>query len=157
MKYIIKLFFLLLISVSVSAQQKTALSKDQISNLKKEGSDFFKSENYREGLKRYQQLVNAEPDNVDFNYKTGICLLKTYVDKKKSAEYLKNVLNKKDAPKDILYYMGEALMCNMEFNEAIESFEKYKEASGGKTNPKMLVDQHIEWCHNALVLTKNAG
>ena len=97
MKYCLKLFLLLLISSAVSAQQKTPLTKDQISDLKSEGSEFFNNENYREALKRYQQIANAEPDNVDFNYKAGVCLLKTYVDKKKAVEYLKNVLNKKDS------------------------------------------------------------
>lgn len=155
MKIIFKLVLFILITVHASGQKKTALSKDQVSTLKKEGGDFYKSENYREALKRYDQLVNAEPDNVDFNYKLGLCYLKTDIDKRKAAKYLKSVLNKKDAPKDILFYEGEALMYNSEFNEAIESFEKYKEANNGKTNPKMMVDQNIEWCHNALAAMKN--
>lgn len=144
----------LVITAFASAQQKTPLSKEQVSDLKNEGNDLYKSENYREALKKYLQLAYAEPDNADFNYKAGMCYLKTDVDKKKAAEYFKKVLNKKDAPKDVLYYEGEALMYNNEFNEAIESFEKYKEANHGKVNPKLILDQHIEWCHNALELMK---
>lgn len=156
MNNILKLFWLFfLIASAVFAQPKPpVLSKDQISNLKKEGADLFKSENYKEALKRYQQLYNAEPNNVDYNYKLGISYLKSNVDKKRAAEYLKNVVGKKDAAKDILYEEAIALTYNDEFNEAIEAFEKYKEANHGKTNPKYMVDQRIEWCHNALELMK---
>jgi hypothetical protein len=135
-------------------QKPPQLSKDQISQMKKEAGDFFKNENYKEALTRYKQLQVAEPDNVDFNYKLGVSYLKTNIDKKQAAVYLKNIIGKKDAPKDVLYYEGEALFFNNEFNEAIDNFEKYNEANHGKTNKELMVPQHIEWCHNALDLMK---
>src|SRR6185436_14264422 len=137
------------------AQKKPpALSKDQISAMKKDASEFFKNENYREALIRYKNLQVAEPDNVDFNYKLGVSYLKTNIDKKKDDEHLKTVIGRKDAPKDALYYEAKALFYNNEFNEAIDNFEKYNEANHGKTNPKLMLNQHIEWCHNALDLMK---
>ncbi|MEO5571786.1 MAG: hypothetical protein ABIT08_14735 [Bacteroidia bacterium] len=130
------------------------LSKDQVDQMKKEAGDFFKDENYKESLTRYKQLQTADPGNVDFNYKLGVSYLKTNIDKKKAAEYLKNVIGKKDAPKEVLYYEGDALFYNLEFSEAIDSYEKYNEANHGKTKPELMLNQRIEWCHNALELMK---
>ena len=151
---ILFLFFITIISTTIAQKKLPALSKDQISAMKKDAADFFKSENYKEALIRYKQLQAAEPNDVDFNYKLGVSYLNTKVDKKKAAEYLKNVVGKKDAPKDVLYYEGLALFYNIEFNEAIEAYDKYKEENKGKVNPKLMWEQHVEWCHHALALMK---
>ncbi|MEP7169935.1 MAG: hypothetical protein ABI855_11245 [Bacteroidota bacterium] len=156
-KYVIIVLFLFFAQV-LSAQKKPpkppVLSKDQIKAMKNDAEDFFKNENYKEALTRYKQLQISEPDNVDFNYKVGVSYLKTNIDKKQAAAYLKNVIGRKDAPKDVLFYEGEALFFNNEFNEAIDNFEKYNEANHGKTNKELMLNQHIEWCHNALELMK---
>ena len=134
--------------------QKVTLSKDQISAMKKDASEFFKSENYKEALIRYKQLQAADPNDVDFNYKLGLCYINTNIDKKKAAVYLKNVIGKKDAPKDAAYYEALALSYNNEFNDAIEAYDIYKVDNKGKVNPKMMWEQHVEWCYNALKLMK---
>ncbi|HKR04737.1 MAG TPA: hypothetical protein VJY62_08865 [Bacteroidia bacterium] len=143
---------------SLFAQKKPPkppqLSKDQVKAMKKDADEFFKNENYKEALIRYKNLQVAEPDDVDVNYKLGVSYLKTNIDKKQAAVYLKNVIGRKDAPKDALYYEAQALFFNNEFNEAIDNFEKYNEANHGKTNPKLMLNRHIEWCHNALDLMK---
>lgn len=149
------LFFVFLFSgslLSCFSQQKTALTKDQIKQAKSQAGDYFKNENYKEALKGYQLLQNAESDNIEFNYRLGVCYILTNIDKKKSVEYLKNVAGKKDAPKETDYYLGIGLMYNNEFNDAIASFEKYKELYKGKTNAEYKVDLHIDWCKNAMEL-----
>lgn len=159
MNKITRLFLVcMLFTLTCVAQKKEkkpqVLTKDQVKVLKNEGEELFKSENYKEALKRYSQIIDSDPGNIDYNYKLGLCYLNTDIDKKKAAEYLKNVVGKKDAGKDAQYYEGIALLYNNEFNEAIESFEKYKESNHGKVNAKLKLDQHIEWCHNAMELMK---
>jgi hypothetical protein len=150
------LFILLAYSVQANAQQrKQPLTKDQVKQAKAEGAENFKNENYRQALKYYEALVDYDKTDVEALYRLGICYLKTNINKKKAAEYLKEVVGKKDAPKDTYYFLGIALMYNHEFVDAIDAFERYREQQKGKTNPAMMVERHSEWCQNAMDLMKN--
>jgi len=120
--------------------------------MKSDANGLFKDENYKEALQRYKILQESEPENADFNYKLGVCYVKTDVDKKKAAEFLKNATGKKDVPKEAEYFLGEALRFNNEFSDAISEYEKYKENMKGKPNAAFKTDLRIEWCKNAVTI-----
>ena len=60
------------VTYSVAQQSKkpaktVQLSKDQISSLKKEAAEYYKSENYKSALELYKQLQASVPDDAEFN------------------------------------------------------------------------------------------
>ena len=77
------LFSTLLLFAQKKPQKPPVLSKDQIKVMKNEADDFFKNENYKEALTRYKQLQVSEPNDVEYNYRLGVCYLKTNINKKR--------------------------------------------------------------------------
>jgi hypothetical protein len=147
---------LLFLPVLFYAQQrKQPLTRDQVKQAQSEGAEAFKSENYKLALKYYEALVDYDKSDVLAHYRLGVCYLKTNVNKKKAVVHLKEVVGKKEAPRDTYYYLGIALMYNHELVDAIDAFERYREQNKGKTPPALMVERHAEWCQNALELMKN--
>lgn len=132
----------------------TALTKDQIGDAKKLANEYYKSQNYKGALEGYTRLVLSDADNMEFNYRLGMCYLNTNDNKPAAIEYLLKASTKKDCPKDVNFYLAEALRYAGEFDDAVENYEKYKEGNQGKINAKFNVDNHIEWCYNAKELMK---
>lgn len=126
-----------------------ALTKDQISEVKKAASGFYSDKNYKEALPRYVQLVSNDAENWEYNYRAGMCYIYTAGDKSKAIEYFVRASSKKDTPRDVNFYLGNALLFAGELDDAQENYEKYKELNNGKLNPKFNIDNHIEWCYNA--------
>lgn len=136
------------------APKPKPLTKEEESTVKGEAGDYFKQGNFKEALTRYLRLFDTNSNSTDYNYKAGLCYLRTNIDRRKAADFLEYVSTQKDAPKDILFDLGVAYHANGEYDKAIETFEKFKEASKGKVNPKYEIDLHIEWCYNAAALQK---
>ncbi len=131
------------------------LSKDQAATVKKLAADLYKADNFKAALPEYEKLVNFDPEDMDFNYKLGMCYMKTPSDKSQAVQYFVKAADKKDAPKDVYYQMGEALLTAGSFDEAVEAFEKYKEVNKGQVNAKYNLEQHVEYCYNAKEYKKN--
>ena len=94
------------ISVAQSGKKTTApktLTKDQVSEIKKMAADFYKEQNYTKALEGYQALVGSDADNMDYNYRLGICYVNTNVNKPAAIEYLLKASTKKDCPNDSLH------------------------------------------------------
>lgn len=130
------------------------LTPDQVKEMKKDADILFKDGDYRTALDEFIKLQNTEPENADFNYKLGVCYLNTSINKKAAAEFLNKASMTKGAPKDCFFYLGNALLYNEQFDDAVDSYEKYKEANNGKLNPKFNVDLHIEWAYHGRDLVK---
>jgi tetratricopeptide (TPR) repeat protein len=130
------------------------LTKEQIAAMKKDAADYFKTENYKSAIELYRQLQVSDPVNTEFNYRLGMCYLNTNINKGMAANFLINAANKKDAPKDVNFFLGRALLHLGELDDAIDSYEKYKIANGGKTNPKFNYENNVEWCYHARDLKK---
>jgi len=156
--YFAFILFFILLAFNTEAQKKPSkpkpLTKEEESTVKGEANDFFKQGNYKEALVRYLRLFDTNTNSTDYNYRAGICYLKTNIDKSKAAEFLEFVSTQKDAPKDILYDLATAYHYNSEFDKAIETYEKFREANKGKVNPKFELDQRISWSYNAAELIK---
>ncbi|HEX5001915.1 MAG TPA: hypothetical protein VFW78_05430 [Bacteroidia bacterium] len=131
------------------------LTKDQISELKKEANAYFKDNNYTAAIVPYQKLVNNEPEDMEFNYRLGVSYVNSNVDKTQAVQYLVKAADKKDCPKDVYYHMGRALLVSGLFDEAIDAFDKYKSVNKGSVNPKFNLDQYMEYCYNAKEYVKN--
>ena len=147
------------VTYSVAQQSKkpaktVQLSKDQISSLKKEAAEYYKSENYKSALELYKQLQASVPDDAEFNYRLGVCYLNTNINKKAAAGFLVKAAASKDAPKDVNLHLGRALLILEELDDAADTYEKYKIDNHGKVNPKVNLENQVEWCYHARDLKK---
>ncbi|MFM7217773.1 MAG: hypothetical protein ACKO1U_07120 [Bacteroidota bacterium] len=145
-------FALSLIGMNRSFAQKAkahALTADEAKLVKKDAGTYFTSDNYNAALKGYEELRKSAPENVEYNYRLGVCYLMTNSDKTKALEPLEFVSNSKDPKKEVWYYLGMAHLYRQEFDQAIESFNHFKTISGAKL-PKDLpsADRMIEYCSN---------
>jgi tetratricopeptide (TPR) repeat protein len=157
-------FFLLIVmimgnTVVIAQTKKTTAppppTKEQAAELKKEASAKFKDGNFRGALEPYKKLIAYDPEDMDFNYKLGMCYLYSNVDKTQAVQYFVKAVDKKDCPKDAYYQMGRALLISGLFDEAIDAFDKYKSVNKGAVNPKFFLDQNMEYCYNAKEYVKN--
>ena len=108
-----------------------------------------------ETFKRAAKLV---PENANFKFKIGYCYLNTDDKKKDAISYLEgailkisdkynpNSLKEMNAPTEALYLLAEAYRINLQCNEAIETYKKYKEYLKSGDNLIDLIDQNIKSC-----------
>jgi hypothetical protein len=149
-----------LLGINSFAQQSkkpakpVTLSKEQISSMKKDAAEYYKSENYKSALGIYKSLQASEPENTEFNYRLGVCYLNTFVSRKSAAGFLVKAASAKDAPKDVNLYLGRALLILEEIDDAADTYEKYKIDNHGKVNPKVNFENQVEWCYHARDLKK---
>lgn len=113
--------------------------------------EHFKFGNYLDAFDIYSQLVVKSPNNGEYNYRAGLCLLFTDNDQSNAVEYLEKAVLLKindDAP----YFLGKAYHSNLKLEKALTSFNTYKKL--GKGTKQELVDKNIEYVKNAQILTK---
>lgn len=106
-------------------------------------------------MERYSQLLSLHPASVEYNYRYGACLVYADADKEKAFKHLRFAIAKEGAPNEAYYFLGKAYHLNYQFADAIESYEKYKELTGGKRNAAYHVDLALNQCQNGLNLLSN--
>ncbi len=116
---------------------------------KKEASTFFNAENYWAALEAYLQVYKDTPKDFLVNYRIGISYLKTKVGKAKAVPYLEYAAKQKEAPKDAYLNLGKAYHYANRFDDAISSYNTYKELNKLKGDALITVDRLLEMCENA--------
>jgi hypothetical protein len=160
MKKFILLIPFALLFYSATAQKKAPVIKpytaDEAKEARKEADLAFKSLSYGYARTFYERLVVTEPNNVEYNHRLGLCYLNTNVNKGKAVSYLEYVANSnaKDKPKDILFDLGKAYHYAGLYDQALETYEKFRESKGGTVDPKLRFDLWVEWSENANKLTE---
>lgn len=148
---VIFLFSTVVNAQSTRPQRKLPpLPESQVKDYSKEAEARFNDGMYKDVIEPYLRLLDYDSSNVEWNYNLGSAYLFSNVDKKEAYKYFTEVVGKKDAPKDLLFRLGQSLMIAGLYNEAIDSFNRYKEENTGKkADPEMDVDLHLSWCENA--------
>lgn len=120
---------------------------------------------YQKALDELLVLEKQKPDNSQIQYLIGFCSYNlkqenavSYLEKasqKVSKDY-KFLETESNAPVVAIYFLAKAYQSSMQFEKAIESFNKYKSllTSKDKITPQE-IEQNIEMCNSALSLTKN--
>ena len=126
-----------------------------------EAESFFLFEEYKDALPLYQKILRVEPDNYNISYKIGICYLNDLYQKEKSIKYLKDAsqhakstasptsFKEKFAPLEAHFYLGKAYRVNNRLDEAIESFQRFKDMADPKIFDVDLVNEEINACQRA--------
>ncbi len=146
-RIVIVSFLLTVQSVFVLAQKAKpgrVLSADEAKLVKKDAATLFASADFKGALTAYQELIKTAPDNPEFNYRMGICILRTSSEKTAALPYLLVNSKSKEPKKDLSFYLGLAYMHTTEWDLAISSFQAYKAAGGKPMKDFPAVDRLIE-------------
>jgi tetratricopeptide (TPR) repeat protein len=121
--------FLFQFSIFYSGAQTNELS---------EAAELFTGQHFSSAIQIYQSLLKKDPAKPDLNYKIGVCYLQSRSQKNKAIYYFQkategdsarstNVSDKNTEP--IIYkLLGEAYSYADDYDRAIASYKKYKEA-----------------------------
>ena len=121
---------------------------------KKGAIDHYYNGNFRAALEDFLILLAKDPSDVDLNFYIGASYLESYIDKSKAIGYLEFAVQQEKFPKEAIYQLGRAYMFAGRFDEAITTFNKYKDISRGDNDNIISGARMIEQCFNAKQLIK---
>jgi hypothetical protein len=122
--------------------------------LLKNASKQFEAKEFLAALPSYSQLLSIAPDNKDYNFKYGVCLLASDEDVDRALKHLKYVCapgNFED--KRAYFYLAKAYHLNYQFASALQAYEEFKNKVDSKTaNDFREVDRLITMAENGKAL-----
>jgi tetratricopeptide (TPR) repeat protein len=126
---------------------------------------FFATEEYEEALYLFLQLIRRDPENANFNFRTGMTYLNIPGEEVKSIPYLEKAtrdislkykaidLDEYQAPHHTWFYLGNAYRINNQLDEALEAYEKFKDIRNFEKNYNIrIVDNEIKVCERAKII-----
>jgi len=128
--------------------------KDDVKKLELEADIKLKAGNYEEALEDYTYLLSLDANSETYNYNIGVCYLNTNINKAKAVSFLELVAAKEKHNPNADFLLGRAYQYSNRYDEAIASFNKFKELAKGKYENLANVEQEIQYCINAKELTK---
>lgn len=110
--------------------------------------------NFRAALEDFLILLAESPTDVELNFYIGASYLESNIDKEKAIPYLEFVVQQDKFPKEGIYQLGRAYMFAHRFDEAITTFNKFKDISRGDNDNIITGGRMIEQCFTAKQLIK---
>jgi hypothetical protein len=142
------LFSLLILIISFGAINA---QEQDIALIKKYAENAFRDQDYEFALENYLELYKLDKNEIDLNYRIGICYTETNIDKEKAIPFLEFVVSHNNYPIRVFYFLGRAYMYNYRFTEAVEAFYEYKMV-GVIESDLVETDRMIDMCYYALEL-----
>ena len=149
--------FLLVYTLEVCAQDDRQLAKDYLEI----GDEIYFNQRALEEAKNYYvQAAELDPDNVKANYMAGKVHLET-TDKDRATRYFLKVVELDPNYRfDILYLIGQGYQLGLNFDLAIEYYQRYREKVNSDTDyvgadriPVEAVERRIYECENGKEFT----
>lgn len=134
---------------SIHAQQPSVFKADPDA-----AKTFFNNKNYFSAIKVYQLLLKKEPNNVEYNQMIAKCYMLSNSIKAKAIPHLEFSLKQEKYPDDILLDLGRAYHFSNRFDDAIKSYNKYKEKVMSDKKELALVSRYIEQALNGKELVR---
>jgi tetratricopeptide (TPR) repeat protein len=163
MRYIITITLLVILLPVLAQVQNYELLKEYFDD----AEYFFNREEYNEAAYYYKKLLEAFPDNANYNFKAGECYLnipgeevkaipfleksiKSVVEKKK---YRKRLFEENNAPLHAYYYLGNAYRINNQLDKALECYKTFIASPfyPGNYNDE-IVENEIQSCERAKII-----
>lgn len=157
------------IIASVSAfggdEKNAAAPVSPLAPLVEDGNKLLSKGQFSAAMAVWLQVLAAEPDNANANFKMGMCYYNSPDESPKALPYLKKASKKitdkydffnaaeKNAPYDALYFLGETYLASNQPDSALWMFFQYEDKFDG--NPAISVDRQIRNCINAKNAVKN--
>ncbi|MBR9997591.1 MAG: tetratricopeptide repeat protein, partial [Cyclobacteriaceae bacterium] len=132
--------------------------ENQIKRLATEAGQLYDSKLWNEALDLYLLLDSLRPDDPEYQFRLGVIYYHS-IDKAKCLPYfLQAVENGKSDP-GLDFYLARAYHFNLDFNRAIEFYEKAlkvdESVSGIAREQRQEIEKHIEDCKLAARYTRN--
>jgi hypothetical protein len=137
---------------NVSFAQKNPANESQ---LKKQANNFFEDEEYAKAYLQYSQLLSLYPQDPNYNYRFGACMLFSQSDKKKAIDYIETAVKQTTVENLAYFYLGRAYHLNYRFDDAIRAYQHFKDHASSSDLKKHPVDRLIEMCNNGKKLLGN--
>ena len=120
-----------------------------------EAAEHYRYRNYVMAMPIYKALVQKEPKNTDYNYRLGVCYMRTFVDKKEAIKYFEVAVKDPNCSDDAWFFLGKSYHLALKFDEATKAYLKYKERVAKDADKVAQVNHQIEMCSNAKELVKH--
>lgn len=121
---------------------------------KRSATEHYYNGNFRAAIQDFLILLAKDPTDVELNFFIGASYLEANIDKEKAIPYLEFVVQQEKFPKEAIYQLGRAYMFAHRFDEAITTFNKYKDISRGDNDNIITGSRMIEQCFTAKQLVK---
>jgi hypothetical protein len=162
MKRVLLLFFILAVFFAKSFSQPKQTNKNKFI----QAEVFVLYEEYKEALPLYMELLGTDPDNSNFKYRIGQCLINMPGSKQKAISYLEDAVKninlkykegrfkETKAPYDAYYYLANAYRITNQLTKALDTYELFKKNIDSKVYDTTIVNLQILSCKNALEIMK---
>lgn len=144
MKHFLILFIGILFSLRALAQ-----ANDQI---EEKITDLLSMGNYKGAIPLYQKLIKKNPNNDEFKYQLGKCLLKIKENPKEIIDLLEISIPNLKLDDEPFYYLGQAYQHDLQLDKAIENYIKARLIANKNLAP--IIERQIETCLHAKELIK---
>lgn len=136
MKKVVFLFSFLIFEITLYAQPVT--SKALPLNI---------PHDYKSELKYYETLLRTDKDNIEYNYKIGLCYLLGRIDYGKAIYYLEFVSKQQKVENEVWQKLAQAYQYNFLFEDAIRNYQIFLQKAGKKDIE--ITNRQIESCKDA--------
>lgn len=140
--------FVALLVVFISFSSLTGDYETEEDLIKAANKHFSKGE-YTQCIELFTQLISNHPENPEYNYKYGTCLLFCSEDKGEAVKYLKFATSKSSVEGEAFFYYGRALQLTYQFEPAKVQFQKFKASVKPKVSKKYETNSYIKQCATA--------
>lgn len=143
-------------------QQTHAQNKGMFKRKFLEAESFFLTEQYREAVNLYKELLETDPENANLNFLIGASYLSIYGEKEESIPYLENATldmtpayregsyKERAAPREAVFALARAYHIQGNLDRAIENYEKYRDIMIKRKFADMeYVNHQIKSCERA--------
>jgi hypothetical protein len=115
--------------------------------------EYFDNENYFAAITEYKTLLKLDRENAVYNFRVGLCYIRTNIDKVQAVTYLERAYKQPKHPTETPYYLAIAYTFDYKFDKAAELFREYRKKATSKEYAD--IDQRIKNCQTAKELMRN--
>ena len=115
-------------------------------------TDLLSMGNYKGAIPLYQKLIKKNPQNEEFKYQLGKCLLKTKGNLKEIIDLFEKSIPSLKLEAEPYYYLGQAYQHDLQFDKAINNYMKARVEANKTLAP--VIERQIETCLHAQELIK---
>lgn len=115
-------------------------------------ADLLSRNDLKDAVPVYRKLISKHPENEEYKYQLGKCLLKTHGDRKETISLLESSVTKRKPDADAFYHMGQAYQHDLQFDKAMEFYTKAKEVAS--KSQVAGIERQIETCLHAKELIR---
>lgn len=116
---------------------------------RKEADKRYEYGDYEGAYELYEELVDTDSSDLEANYRCGVCLLNSNIDKSKAIPYFERIKSHPEVNENILYLLARAYQYGYRFDEAIETFSEFIKSGKGSEFNRNMVTKQLEYCDNA--------